>query len=205
MTYLSSYLSQIVSRETVELIMGYYDLLKKWNKIHNLIQSQQLVESVFVDRHLRDVFLLSDHLPKEGLILDVGSGNGLPGVILSILGHPIHLCEIDHKKVSFLKYTKTCLGLSYDVITESAYDLKGPYDAVTCRAFTALGNLIGIQKNVSRETHQEGRGDAPHQKCQGIFLKGDHVQDEIDDARIDHTFDYHIVKTPEGCILKTTL
>ena len=86
-----------VSRETLSQLKIYHDLLIKWQKRLNLI-STKTIENIW-ERHILDCAQLYSFLPNRPCrILDVGSGSGLPGIIVSILtSQNVHLVESDHK------------------------------------------------------------------------------------------------------------
>ena len=92
-----------VPRETQEKLDCYVQLLIKWQARINLISSKTLPE--IWHRHILDSAQLVSYLPKTpSVILDMGSGAGLPGVILAILtGHQLHLVESDSRKIAFMR------------------------------------------------------------------------------------------------------
>ena len=88
-----------VSRETEAKLEVYVKLLEKWQQRINLVSSKTL--PYIWQRHILDCAQLTAYLPtKLGRIMDVGSGAGLPGIILAILTEfEVHLVESDTKKV----------------------------------------------------------------------------------------------------------
>ena len=92
-----------VPRETQEKLDCYVQLLIKWQARINLISSKTLPE--IWHRHILDSAQLVSYLPKStSVILDMGSGAGLPGVILAILTrHRLHLVESDSRKMAFMR------------------------------------------------------------------------------------------------------
>lgn len=177
---------QIVSRETQKNLEIYFRELKRWNKVHNLSRLQLDEEKL-----IEEAFFVINHLSDGDAVLDVGSGNGLPGVLLSILGCDMMLCEINHKKSSFLKTVSTLLCVDYQVFTGDAFSVVKKFDVVTSKAFTSLDKLIDIQKNVSCET----------KKTKGIFLKGKSWREEVVCAQEKHGFDYDVDVRGEGVVL----
>lgn len=107
-----------VSRETGENFTIYADLLQRWQRKINLI-GPSTIENIW-QRHFFDSAQLIDYLPKNyglsgGLVYDIGSGAGFPGLVLSIMGvKNITLIDSDRKK---------CLFLS-EVIRQTACDAK---------------------------------------------------------------------------------
>lgn len=170
------------SVDTLAKIEAYYQLLLKWNKALNLVQKDTIARDVFEHRHLIDCWQLTLYLDRTQRVLDVGSGAGLPGILLAIAGYSVDLVELDTNKSSFLKNCKTLIGLDCSVLTVDVYSIKQPYSQVTSRAFSQLSKLLEIQSNVSRET-------------KGVFLKGSSVDEEITDAGKFWSFNLEVKKS----------
>ncbi len=180
-----------VSRETIDKIQVYMHLLRKWNQTHNLLQREALVVDEFERRHLIDCWQLTDCIPKDASILDIGSGNGLPGILLSLAGYNVEMTEKDQKKVSFLKYCVSELELTAVINCVDVYRYKSVHSILTSRAFSSLENLMSIQENVSRETI-------------GYFLKGQNVNQEIEEAKLKWSFNvkcHPSLSSKDGVIL----
>jgi 16S rRNA (guanine527-N7)-methyltransferase len=132
--------------------------------------------------------------------LDVGSGAGLPGVILSIFGFErVVLCENNFKKSMFLKEVKERLDLGFDVFDDNVYKFsiddsvsRGMLSSVTMvsRAFGSLVKLMTIMNKLKIKN--------------GVFHKGRGYAAEIEDASKDFKFDLQIKKSTtsdEGVII----
>lgn len=80
----------------------YAGLLQKWNRVYNLTAIRDSGRQV--THHLLDCLAVVPHLP-QGPLVDVGSGAGLPGVLLAIArpGQPVALLDSNHKKGAFLR------------------------------------------------------------------------------------------------------
>lgn len=179
------------SRETISKVVQYYDLLLKWNKSLNLVQKNTLEKDVFESRHLIDCWQLTRYLDKANPVLDIGSGAGLPGILLSIAGFTVHLVELDASKSSFLKNCKAHLNLNCSILTVDVYSIGEPYTQVTSRAFSQLSSLLEVQSNVSRET-------------KGVFLKGSLYEEEVRQAQQKWSFDLQVMQSlssSEGKVL----
>lgn len=139
-----------VSRETLDDLSQYVDLLMHWQMRINLI-SPTTLSDVWM-RHIVDSAQLYALEPQAKLWLDIGSGAGLPGLVLAILlrrnpGARVHLVESNSKKAAFLQHvlTKLCLPAELHVNRiESALPHLSQIDVVTARAFTNLTHLIEI-------------------------------------------------------------
>ncbi|NGZ26022.1 MAG: 16S rRNA (guanine(527)-N(7))-methyltransferase RsmG [Magnetococcales bacterium] len=96
-----------------------------------------------LDRHLLDSLSLSSFLPASGSGLDLGSGNGFPALVLSIL-HPslfFVLAESNQKKARFLRYVVHRLGLSHVTVHGDRIEnlpISSPFTFSTSRAFASL-------------------------------------------------------------------
>jgi 16S rRNA (guanine527-N7)-methyltransferase len=168
-----------VSRETSEKIDHFQMMYKKWGSQINLSSGRDM-QNLF-HRHLLDSAQLSLLISKKEVCLDVGSGGGFPGVVLSILGHKMSLCETNPKKISFLEEARRILSLDFEIIPTSAYDIRGTYSFVTSRAFSSLTNLLEILRNVSRET------------TWGVFPKGKKYLFELEEAQKKWIFESKLI------------
>ena len=89
-----------VSREVTHALLNYQNLLLKWNKAINLISRNS--EKDIWERHILDSLQLLKYIDFLDNIIDIGSGGGFPGIVLSIGGvKNIALVEPDKKKISF--------------------------------------------------------------------------------------------------------
>lgn len=124
----------------------YSSLLLKWNKKINLIASS--TENDFWKRHILDSAQLLAYMPKDKdiILTDIGSGAGLPGMVLAILGiKNVHLIESDIKKVAFLHETARITETDVHIHHARAEELN-PWinDIVTARAFAPLDKTLNI-------------------------------------------------------------
>ena len=162
-----------VSRETFEKLSLYADLVTKWQKSMNLV-ANSTIPSLW-HRHIWDsaqlVPLLQIQNPScQGLrILDIGSGAGFPGLVLSIMTHAeVHLVESDRKKCIFMNTVIRECGLTaqtHNARLETLADQQA--DIVTARALASMPKLIDL-------LHDQLR---PGLRC--LFLKGRQVQEEL--------------------------
>ena len=102
-----------VSRETIEKLKEYHNLLLKWNSTINLISRSS--ESDCWNRHILDSIQLVDMVDANN-IFDFGSGAGLPGIVLAICGKKnINLVEVDIRKCAFLRRVQSILDLDMTI------------------------------------------------------------------------------------------
>ena len=140
-----SYLQEThnVSRETCEKLQIYADLLVKWQRSINLVSAKTL--SDLWERHILDSAQLLTYLPKSpSRILDLGSGAGLPAVILAILSdHQIEMVESDSRKCAFLQTALQQTGTKALIHNERLETLGfRDADIITARAFAPLDRML---------------------------------------------------------------
>lgn len=172
----------------------YVETLIKWQKKLNLISPDTVLN--IKERHIDDSKTLLDLVPKDKLILDIGSGAGFPGMILGIYGYTIHLLDSDYRKCSFLKEVIRILNLSHVTVHNCRIeDYIGPLpEILTSRALAPLDKLLDFFKIVSRET-----------SCTGFFHKGTKWKEEICQAEKKWIFDKEVFSNANGSvILKVT-
>ena len=134
-----------VSRETLERLQIYVDLLLRWNPTINLISRKD--EAVVWERHIADALQLIPLLPQScDIAVDLGSGGGLPGLVLAIAtGAHFHLIEADHRKATFLREASRVTGAPTTIhATRSEAVRLPPVKLVTARALAPLTALIGM-------------------------------------------------------------
>jgi len=132
------------SPETAARLAAYRDLLLRWNIRINLISVETAGE---IDpRHIADCAQLQPLLPPAGPIADIGSGAGLPGLVLAILQpeREIQLVESDKRKAAFLVEASAQLKLPMvRVHACRAENAKlPPLSAITARALAPLATLL---------------------------------------------------------------
>lgn len=157
------------SREQVNRLLAYLELLTHWNTRFNLTAVRKPEE--MVTRHLLDSLALLPHIHEKSII-DVGSGAGLPGIPLAIFlpDSVFTLLDSNGKKTRFMMQAKAQLGLHNVTVVKSRAEDYIPikrFDAVLSRAFASLDDMI------TRCTHLL---DVP-----GVFLamKGQRPDEEL--------------------------
>ena len=122
-------------QETVDRLLAFGELLLKWNKVYNLtaIRNPQEV----ITHHLLDSLAVLPHLGAVSRLADIGSGGGLPGVVLAIV-HPgliVTSIETVGKKASFQQQAKIELGLGTVGVVAQGHDATRNF----CPLLTELG------------------------------------------------------------------
>ena len=141
-----------VSRETMEKVKIYANLLEKWQRKINLVSSATLPD--LWRRHFYDSFQLKDLFegPNSGnlKILDIGSGAGFPGLLLSMLDiGEFHMVESNNKKCAFMGQVIRQTGCRAIVYNERVEDMASfPVDYVIPRACASLDKLLGLGRGL---------------------------------------------------------
>lgn len=131
-------------------ILAYLQLLQQWSRVHNLISKAN--DEVVLAQHILDSLAVVPHLDGERL-LDVGSGAGLPGILIAIAcpDKSVTLLEPREKRVAFLRAVVSRLSLNNIVIICDRIENYHPdtlFDGVIARAFTRLAKLIDLSRHV---------------------------------------------------------
>ncbi len=160
-----------VSRETLEKLEAYADLLRRWNRKINLV-SPTTIDDLW-SRHFVDSVQLFHLVEWKGHWVDLGSGGGFPGLVVAILGdqggdRKMTLVEADLRKATFLRTVIRELELSVVVVSErieQAAPLSA--DVLSARALAPLVSLLGFA-----ERHLAKTGKA-------VFPKGERAMEEV--------------------------
>ena len=137
------------SKSILQKLYEYKNMVIDENEKMNLIGRSTIDD--FDQRHLLDCIQIIKYLPdNEKTHMDIGSGAGLPGIVLSIIGYKnLHLVEKSPKKSIFLENCKSRLGLEYIIHNNSITDLKDlKVDYITARAFAPIEKIISLTKNI---------------------------------------------------------
>lgn len=124
----------------------YVDLLLRWNSKINLTAARTLDDAT---QHVLDCLALLPHIPADAArLVDVGSGGGLPAVVLAIMRPALAVTAVEpiHKKHAFLRTAARELGLSnLDPRASRADDLpEAAWDVATSRATFALDQWLTL-------------------------------------------------------------
>ena len=157
-------------------LVTYVDLLARWNATYNLtaVREREAVWAQHIADCLAVLPALDRHLatrPDTRRVLDVGSGGGLPGVLLAVMRPGLDVTCVDTvgKKAAFIRQVAGTLGLPNLHAAHSRVEAlrAPPFDLITSRAFAALPDFVRLTK--------------PLLSAGGAWLamKGKHPADEI--------------------------
>jgi len=157
-----------VSRETLARLEAYAACLLDWQERMNLV-GRSTLEDLW-RRHMLDSAQLLRIVPAGcRSLIDLGSGAGFPGLVLSILGVPgVVLVESDQKKAAFLRAAAAAAGSDATVHAVRVEDMAPQvYDIVTARAVAPLDKLVPLAARFM------GEGSV------AVLPKGSSVEDEL--------------------------
>ena len=187
------------SRETIQSLRVYANLLEKWNKTINLV-SKSTINHMW-DIHFLDSAQLWPHIPENAkTLVDIGSGAGFAGLVLAIIGKEknpnlrVVLIESDTRKCAFMRNVSRETNINVEIITkriEEVDDLKA--DVVTARALATVSQLLDYSKNILKK------------KGICLFLKGDACASELIEAKKSWIFlskESQSITHTSGCVLQ---
>jgi 16S rRNA (guanine527-N7)-methyltransferase len=162
-----------VSPVQQEKLMDYLALMFKWNSIYNLTSLRDPMQ--MVTHHLLDSLAAVPAFAGAANVLDVGSGGGLPGIVLAIVRPDMKVSMIDtvHKKTAFLTQVKAELGLAnvtiYTMRVEQL-EVSDKFDVITSRAFADLSDFVNWSSHLLAEqgTYIALKGVAPEDERQRL-------------------------------------
>lgn len=165
-----------VSRETMERLTIYAEMLIKWQRRINLV-GPSTIETMWM-RHFADSLELCEHAPSGSeRWLDIGSGAGFPGLVIAAAGGPenclIHLVESNAKKCAFLREVSRRIKAPVNIYNcrMESFDSQAirnmAADVVTARALAPLDVVLKLAEKPLE------------QGAVGIFPRGQDIEDEL--------------------------
>jgi len=141
-------------------LLDYVALLGKWNAVYNLTAIRDPKQMLI--QHILDSLSIVPRLAPRGAAsaLDVGSGGGLPGIVLAIVlpDWTVTLNDIVHKKTAFQAQAKAELGLAnLSVVTGRVETLRpgvevpAKFDVIVSRAFAELSDFVTLARHLVAE------------------------------------------------------
>ncbi|OQW67892.1 MAG: 16S rRNA (guanine(527)-N(7))-methyltransferase RsmG [Proteobacteria bacterium ST_bin12] len=164
-----------VSDEAQQKLLAYLSLLQKWNKVYNLTAVRDPLEMVTL--HLLDSLSILPFVSSKN-ILDVGSGGGLPGIVLAICKPELQVTTIDtvQKKVIFMRQVKGELGLNNLTPVHARVENFKPdvsFEVVISRAFSEIGLFIELTQHLIEKNGQwlAMKGVMPATELEGLVMQ----------------------------------
>lgn len=178
-------LGLVLADAQVSQLLDYLDLMGKWTRVYNLTALREPAE--MLSHHLMDSLAVVEPLRRQlgqraGRLLDVGSGAGLPGIVIAICCPQLQVDCIDAvaKKAAFVQHVAGALKLPnlqgrHGRVERTA----GAYDVVASRAFASLADFVAWSSGALAE--------------QGVWMamKGRLPQPEIDELPVSVTV-FHV-------------
>ena len=172
-----------LDNEKVEQLVQYLQLLDKWNKAYNLSGIKEVQRMVAY--HLLDSLAIVPHIDGN-IILDVGTGAGLPGIPLAICFPEKRFLLLDSngKKTRFLFQVKIELGLDNVEVFHNrleTFQSQEQIDIVLCRAYATLAKVVSQCGHLMKAD------------CRLLAMKGQFPEEEI----VELPASFRFVKTNE--------
>ena len=183
----------VLNKTQVDKLDFYLSSITKHNKHTNLV-GKSTIENIW-DRHVLDCLQLTRHITNKKLkILDLGTGAGLPGVLLSIVGYQkVLMIDSVKKKTDFVRKIIKDLSLTAKIQNKR---IENPptsqHDIVVSRALAPLVKLLTYARMYSDKN------------TTSLFLKGRNAISEIDIASKVYFFEFEKIKSlssDDGCVL----
>ena len=190
---------QNVSRETLLEFEMFISILKKKNEEINIISKETAKDDIIRERHVIDSAQIIDFVDLNSTIItDIGSGGGMPGIIISIMlkniknSVKIHLYEKSHHKSAFLRNVSRDLKLNTEIMQQNIFETKNlESGTIMVRAFKPLPIVLDlVNKNFSSYKNL-------------ILFMGKNGEKILEDTLNDWNFDFEKKKsiTSEGSFL----
>lgn len=169
---ISDMLGRDVSRETSDRLERFAELLIAENQVQNLISKS--TEADLWNRHFADAAQLIALAPEGASWIDIGSGAGLPGLVIAILtGAPVTLVEPRRLRADFLSRAVTEMDLTNVTVVHAKGEAvpRARYGVITARAVASVDRLFAMTAHLS------------HGGTMWVLPKGRSAQSELDEAR----------------------
>jgi 16S rRNA (guanine527-N7)-methyltransferase len=179
--------------ETLERFDVYAQTLRAWQPRINLVSNRSLDD--LWRRHFLDSVQLGQWITPGKRVLDMGSGAGFPGLVISIItGAPVVLAESDSRKCAFLREVRRLTEANAEIAEGRIENLEaGRFDVVVARALAPLADLLDHAAGLMK----------PDGLC--LFLKGARVDDELTDAAENWNMQveqHPSLSDPDGVVLR---
>lgn len=167
-------------------LLRYITQIEKWNSKINLVSSSSTLD--IWRRHILDCAQLINYISRDDIVYDLGSGAGLPGIVISILGiRKTFLIESDQRKAAFLKTASICSDNEIIILNDRIENID----------FKSIPkpNKIVSRALASTEKILEYSDLICHSSCPILLLKGKNFEKELEEAEKNWHFDLSIHKS----------
>ena len=144
--------NQNVPRETFREFESFIEMLQKKNHEINIISKETAKNEVIRERHIEDSAQIIEFIDLNSkIITDIGSGGGMPGIVVSIMiknlkkKAKVHLYEKSHHKSAFLRKVSRDLKLNTEVMQENIFEAQNlESGTIMARAFKPLPIILDL-------------------------------------------------------------
>ena len=172
-----------ISTDQRHKLMLYLDKLLFWNKAYNLTAIKQPKEALI--KHILDCLAILPHL-KSGKLLDIGTGAGLPGVVIAICepNREVTVLDSNQKKIRFIRQSVSELKLTNVTPVASRIENFVPqehekFEVITSRAFASLTDFVEAAEPRLAQ-------DGWLQAMKGLIPEPEDINALVDEWQIDH-------------------
>lgn len=143
-------LSLDINDSQIENLLSYHALLVKWNRAFNLTSVRD--PGQMIDRHLIDSLSMISAL-NDGQLIDVGTGPGLPGMVIAIVKPDltVYLLDSNGKKTRFLNQVKMSLNIDNTTVIHhrlESWQSGMLFEQITSRAFATLSDMVSFSRHL---------------------------------------------------------
>lgn len=173
-----------INQNQEKTIENFLEELTLYNNKINLVGKSTMADPW--RSHILDSIQITNIITnKNSRILDMGTGAGFPGLILSILGYrKVTLVDSSRKKISFLKEVCKKLDIDANILLQRIELIQNnSYDFLTSRALANLNKLLFYSHKLI------------HKHTVMVFLKGQNATSEINDAKKNWDFSFSVLKS----------
>ncbi|MGN0917529.1 MAG: 16S rRNA (guanine(527)-N(7))-methyltransferase RsmG [Oxalobacter sp.] len=147
-------LNIVLDKPKINQLVEYISLLEKWNKVYNLTAIRNVNQ--MVTHHLLDSLSIVPWISGCSHILDVGSGAGLPGLVIAVScpGMIVEMVDTVSKKTAFIRQAAIELGLNNVKVHTGRVEslsMTGTFDGIVSRAFSSLSDFVALSSYLLTE------------------------------------------------------
>lgn len=147
-------LNIVLDNQKINQLVNYILLLRKWNRVYNLTAIRD--SGQMLTHHLLDSLSIVPWITGCSHILDVGSGGGLPGLVIAISCPEtvVEMIDVVSKKTAFIRQATIELGLKNVKVHTGRVEslsVSKPFDGIVSRAFSSLSDFVALSSHLLGE------------------------------------------------------